>query len=120
MGQRDQKLSLIKKFHLTNPINLFIHSGYFYSASLSPPTTQRRARYSTDTVSEFHADELQATASEGLAQRPYMAARAGFEPTTLRMKCDESTNEPPRPRYRDIKCPLIYNVVLIEYRDLTI
>src|SRR6218665_2655028 len=36
MGQRDQKLSLIKKFHLTNPINLFIHSGYFYSASLSP------------------------------------------------------------------------------------
>src|SRR6218665_2459407 len=27
----------------------------------------------------------------------YVAARAGFEPTTLRTKSDESTNEPPRP-----------------------
>ena len=26
-----------------------------------------------------------------------MAARAGFEPTTLRTKGDESTNKPPRP-----------------------
>jgi len=50
-----------------------------------------------DTVSEFHAKAPQATASEGLAQGPYVAARAGSEPTTLRMKGPESTNEPPRP-----------------------
>ena len=46
---------------------------------------------------EFHAEVPQVIASEGLAQRPYMAARAGFEPTTLQTKGDESTNEPPRP-----------------------
>ena len=47
-----------------------------------------------DTVSGFHAKAPQATASEGLAQGPYVA-RAGFEPKTLRTKGDESTNEPP-------------------------
>jgi len=35
-------------------------------------------------VSEFHAEAPQATASEVLAQFPYVAARAGFEPATLR------------------------------------
>src|SRR6218665_1441295 len=40
-----------------------------------------------------------ATASEGLAQGPYPAARAGFEPTTLRTKGDKSTNKPPRPTF---------------------
>src|SRR6218665_3373437 len=49
-------------------------------------------------LSEFHAKAPQATASEGLAQGSYVAARAGFEPTTLRTKGDESTNEPPWPR----------------------
>ena len=48
-------------------------------------------------MSEFHAEAPQATASEGLAQGPYVAASAGFEPTTLRTKGDESTNQPPRP-----------------------
>ena len=37
----------------------------------------------------------QATASEGLAQGPYVAARPGFEPETLRTKGAESTKEPP-------------------------
>ena len=31
----------------------------------------------------YHAEALRATASEGLAQGPYMAARVGFEPATL-------------------------------------
>jgi len=39
---------------------------------------------------------MQATASEGLAQGPCMAARAGFEDTTLRTKGDKSTNVPRR------------------------
>src|SRR6218665_3332034 len=37
----------------------------------------------------------QATASEGLAHGPYVVTRAGFEPTILRTKGDESTKEPP-------------------------
>ena len=49
------------------------------------------------TVSEFHAEEPQAAASEKLAQSLYVAARAGFEPETLRSKGVEATNEPPRP-----------------------
>jgi len=48
-------------------------------------------------VSEFHAEAPQVTASEGLAQGPYVAARAGFGSMTLRTKGGESTNEPQRP-----------------------
>ena len=59
-------------------------------------TTQRRTRHSTHTVSEFHAEAPQATASEGLAQDLYMATRAGIEPTTIRTIGVDSTNEPPR------------------------
>src|SRR6218665_188449 len=44
-------------------------------------------------VSEFHAEAPQATVSEGLAKGPYVAARVGFEPTTIRMKGVESNIE---------------------------
>src|SRR6218665_830909 len=37
----------------------------------------------------------QATVGKGLAQGPYMAARAGVEPTTLRLKAIDSTKAPP-------------------------
>jgi len=61
-----------------------------------------------DIVSEFHAESPQATASEGLAQGPHVAARAGFLPATLRTKGVESTNEPPRPTY----CYCLYGASL--------
>src|SRR6218665_589164 len=35
-------------------------------------------------------------------QGPCVAASVGFEPTTLRTKCAESTNEPPRPIIWDL------------------
>ena len=54
-------------------------------------------KHSTDTVSEFHAKAPRATVREGLAQGPYAAAWAGFEPTTLRTKGVDSTNEPLHP-----------------------
>src|SRR6218665_303198 len=44
----------------------------------------------------LHAEALTATASEGLAQGSYVAARAGFEPATLWWICIDSTNAPPR------------------------
>src|SRR6218665_2273487 len=46
---------------------------------------------------QVHTEALQATASKGLAQGLYMAAKIGFEPVTLQTKGDESTNEPPYP-----------------------
>src|SRR6218665_1085142 len=38
-----------------------------------------------------------ATVGKKLAQGPYMAARAGVEPTTLRLKAIDSTKAPPCP-----------------------
>ena len=46
---------------------------------------------------EFHAETPQAAVSKGLSQDPYVAARAGVEPTILRLKVIDSTNAPPRP-----------------------
>ena len=40
---------------------------------------------------------MQSIVGEELAQGPYVAARVGFEPATLRTKDDESTNEPLSP-----------------------
>jgi len=48
-------------------------------------------------VLEFHAEAPQATSSEGLAKGTCVIARVRFDPTTLRTKGDEFTNEPPRP-----------------------
>ena len=78
--------------------HIFIHSfRLFLKRLFKSAITQRRSRHRKDTVSEFYAETPQATASERLAQGPYVAARAGFEPTTLRTKCRESTNKLPRP-----------------------
>jgi len=61
-----------------------------------------------DTVPKFHAVAPQATVSEGLAQGPYVAARAGVEPMTLQTKGVDSTNASPKPQRRGwcIFCPL--------------
>src|SRR6218665_412724 len=80
------------------PISL-VHS-FIQVISIAPlksTTTQRRSRHNTVTVSEFRDETSQATASEGHTQGPYVAARAGFEPATVRTKGVESTNETPRP-----------------------
>ena len=62
----------------------FIHSfRLFLERLFKSITTQRWSRCSMDTVSEFHAKAPQVTASEGLSQGPYVATRAGFEPTWL-------------------------------------
>ena len=58
---------------------------------------------------EFHAEAPQATASEGLAQGPYVVARVGFKPMTLRTKVVESTNESPQSR-----CYFYYVILLLK------
>ena len=75
-------------------IHSFIHSGHFYSAS------------SVHHYSEAlpYTARMQATVSKGLAQGPYVAARAGVEPTTLRLRVIDS----PRhhvPQHWFTRCP---------------
>src|SRR6218665_1447421 len=67
----------------------FIHSGHFYSAPSSPQLLGGAPDYSTDTV------------GKGFAQGLYMAARAGVDPMTLRLKAINSTKAPP--------CPVIWH-----------
>ena len=50
--------------------------------------------------------------SEGLAHGPYVAARAGVEPTTLRTKGVDSTKAPPRPT-STVKHLLAYCILFI-------
>src|SRR6218665_150745 len=76
----------------------YIHSFRpFLERLFKSTTTQKRPRHSTDTVPEFRAEAPLATASDGLAQGPYVAAIAGFKLTTLRLKGIDSTNASPRP-----------------------
>src|SRR6218665_2303681 len=87
----------------------FIHSGHFYSTSSSPLLLRGAHDYSTDTVSEFHAEtHRQSSVSKGLAQGPYMAARAGVEPATLRLRVIDLTIAPPRPT-------IIIIIILVKY-----
>src|SRR6218665_4164165 len=79
---------------------------HFYSVSHGLGLSEALPIAAIDTVAEFrlHAEALQATASEEIAQCPYVAARVGFEPATLRSKGIDSTNAPPRPHYYCICC----------------
>src|ERR1700733_13052582 len=56
----------------------------FYSEAL--PATARTLCWS------FHVESHRAIVSEGLAQGPYVAPRAGFEPTTLGLQANDLTH----------------------------
>src|SRR6218665_2092070 len=60
----------------------------------------------------------QATVSKGLAQGPYMAARAGTEPTTLQLRVIDLTNVPPRPTMSQLFC--IYTKLQIFIKKINI
>src|SRR6218665_2589770 len=84
--------------HFSSVHPFFIHSFRLFQYRLFKlAATQRRSRHSMDTVLEFHAETPNATASEGIAQGPYVASRARIEPTTHQSKGFDSTNAPPRP-----------------------
>ena len=75
-------------------IHSFIHSRYFYSASLSPLLLRGAPDYSIDIVSELTC--WSATGNcEWLAQGPYVADRVGFESATVRTQGTEPTTKPP-------------------------
>jgi len=69
-------------------IHSFIHSGYFYSASSS---LLRGVPGCCIRVSHWSAT---GNKSEGLAQGPYVVARVGFEPVTLRTNLPMSYHAP--------------------------
>src|SRR6218665_391470 len=71
----------------------FIHLGYFYSASSSLPLL-RGAPNTALILCRNSRRSATATVSEGLVQVPYVVARPGVEPMTLRTKGVNSTNAP--------------------------
>src|SRR6218665_221468 len=77
----------------------FIHS-FILVISIAPfksSTTQRRSRLQHRHCIGVSRRSAQATPGKGLAQGPYVTARAGVEPTTLRLKVVNSTKAPSRP-----------------------
>src|SRR6218665_3469598 len=46
----------LESIYINYVIHSFIHSGHFYSATSSPLLLRGAPDYSTDTVSEFHAE----------------------------------------------------------------
>src|SRR6218665_138529 len=76
----------------------FIHFGYSYSSPSS--TTQRRSQLQHGYCIGVSRRSAQAIVGKGLAQGPYVVARAGVEPTTLQLKVIDSTNAPPRPTWK--------------------
>src|SRR6218665_2436481 len=89
-----------------NLVDFFMGIGYcifclvfshFYSASHIMSLSEVIPTTAIETASGFTRRTLQATVIEGLAQGPYVAARTGFELTTLRWKDVDSTNAQPCP-----------------------
>ena len=76
-------------------IHSFIHSfRAFLQRPFKSSTTQRRSRLQHGYCIGVSRRSAQETVGKGLAQGPYMAARAGVEPTTLRLKAIDSTKAP--------------------------
>src|SRR6218665_3992570 len=73
---------------------VFIH---FYGASNNLSLSEAPRPQQLTLCRSLHAEALQAIAGKGLAQGSYVAARAGVEPTTLRLRVIASTNAPSRP-----------------------
>ena len=55
-GGRQLSRKMPKWIEESHEIHSFIHSGHFYSAPSSPLPLRGAPDYSTDTVSEFHAE----------------------------------------------------------------
>src|SRR6218665_530889 len=85
-------------------------------------TTQRRFQLQDRYCIGVSRRSAQATAGKGLAQGPYVTARAGVEPTTLQLKVIDSTKAPSRPTMSACsfpsmpKCAGIHTSVALAFR----
>ena len=95
-GKVSSNSTALYLYSLSNALS-FIHSSHFYSTPSSPLLLRGAPDYSTDTVSEFHAEAHRQVQVKDLPQGPYMVARAGVESTTLWLKVIVSTKVPPCP-----------------------
>src|SRR6218665_1375714 len=88
-------IQFIHSLNLRNEFNLAIYVAPFKSS-----TTQKRSLLQHGYCIGVSRRSAQATVTcigKGLAQGPYVAARAEVEPTTLRLKVIDSTKAPQRP-----------------------
>jgi len=74
---------------------LYVVFTHVYNASDSMNLSEALPTKAIDTV-RVYTPKHNRPVREGLAQGPYIAARAGFKQTTLRSKGINSTNAPPR------------------------
>src|SRR6218665_3057477 len=106
---------------MTDFIHSFIHSFWLFLKRLSKSTTtQRHSRLQHLYCIGVSRRSAQATVCKGFAQGPYVAARAGVEPTTLRLKVIHSTNVPPRPTRLDCLSSLLCSVFDSWLRELVL
>src|SRR6218665_1376423 len=90
---------------------MYVHSFWsFLKCPFKSSTTQRRSRLQHRYCIGVSRRCAQATAGKGLAQGPYVAARAGVELMTLRLKVIVSTKAPP--------CPTSYPLLFCFYAIL--
>src|SRR6218665_2056546 len=79
------------------PLKLLLSGGRAHSPhSPKSSTTHRRFRLQHGYCIGVSRRSALATVGKGLAQGPYVAARAGVEPTTIRLKVIDSTKAPSR------------------------
>ena len=76
-----------------------LHHSFIHSISIAP----FQVHYYSEVLPKQHGYCVRVSHRSAtgncewrIVQGSYVAARAGFEPTTLQMKGDESSNEPPR------------------------
>src|SRR6218665_960204 len=79
-----------------------IHS-FIHSFILAISTTQRRSRVQHGYCIGVSHRSSQATAGKGLAQGPYVAARAGVETHDLPVESHRLNKAPPRPTKHQLK-----------------
>src|SRR6218665_1349128 len=96
-------------------VHSFIHSGHFYSAPSSSLLLIGAPDYSTDTVSEFHAEAHRQLQIKDLPK----AARVGVEPTTLRLKVIVSTKAIPHPTHSYVIC-FVYLVLTMKFQCISL
>src|SRR6218665_1189316 len=81
-------------------IHSLVHSGHFYSAPSSSLLLKGAPDYSTDTVSEFHAEAHRQLQVKDLPKVPTWRLERESNPRPLRLKVIVSTKTPPRPTKR--------------------
>src|SRR6218665_1065997 len=95
-------------------MNRYIHS-FIPAISIAPLQVLYHSEALPTTARGYcigvSCQSAQATAGKGLAQGPYMAARAEVEPTTLWLKVIDSTKAPSRPTYSTMTLGMLIPVL---------